>query len=285
MKIAISGTNGYIAQNLIRKLKVSNHEIVTIGRNELYNLPDLTEKISGSDAVIHLAGAPILCRWTKTNKAEILKSRTESTRNIIQVINHLPVINRPQTFISASAIGIYSPDLHHTEESTSFSDDFVGEVVKQWEHSSAELPNSVRKIIFRIGLVLGRESKTMMQLVPVFKLGLGGRIGSGKQPFPFVHIDDVTLAFLWAIQNPESSGIYNLVAPQNITNAQFTNELSKMLQKPALFAVPAFALKIGYGEAASLLLQSPVVYPERLLNSGFKFKYPDIQSSLNEIIS
>lgn len=284
MKIAISGANGYIAQNLIRKLKVSNHEIVTITRNELYDIPDLTEKISGSDAVIHLAGAPILCRWTKTNKAEILKSRTESTRNIIRVINQLPGINRPQTFISASAIGIYSSDVNHTEVSTSFSDDFIGEVVKQWEHSSSELTDSVRKIIFRIGLVLGKEAKTMKQLLPVFKLGLGGRIGSGKQPFPFVHIDDVTHAFLWAIQNPESNGIYNLVAPQNITNAQFTNELSKMLHRRAIFAVPEFILKIVYGEAASLVLQSPVVYPKRLLNSGFMYIYPDIQSSLNEII-
>jgi len=284
MKIVLSGANGYIAQNLIRELKVSNHEIVTIGRNELYDIPDLTEKISGSDVVIHLAGAPILCRWTKTNKAEILKSRTESTRNIIRVINQIPETKRPQTFISASAIGIYAPGIPHSEESALFSDDFVGKVVRQWEHSSVELTGSIRKIIFRIGLVLGREAKTMRQLLPVFKLGLGGRLGSGKQPFPFVHIDDVARAFLWAIQNPESSGIYNLVAPQNITNAQFTKDLSKILHRPALFSVPEFVLKIVYGEASSLLLQSPVVDPERLLNSGFKFNYPDIQSCLTEII-
>lgn len=285
MKIAISGANGYIATNLIRELKAAGHIIITIDRKVLYDMPALTEILSRTDVVINLAGSSILRRWTQTNKAEILTSRTETTRNIVKVINQLPLWKRPKTFISASAIGIYSPDLYHTEESNSFSDDFIGGVVKQWENSSAELTDSVRKIIFRLGLVLGNEAKTMKQLMPVFKLGLGGRIGSGKQPFSFVHIIDVTRAFLWAIQNSEGNGIYNLVAPQNITNAQFTRELSKILHKPAFFAVPEFALKIIYGEAASLLLQSPIVSPERLINSGFKFNYPDIQSCLAEIIS
>jgi uncharacterized protein (TIGR01777 family) len=283
MKIAISGANGYIAGNLIQELKIAGHDMVTIGRNILYDTPALTEKLSGTDVVINLAGSSILCRWTKVHKAEILRSRTETTRNIVRVINQLPVGKRPKTFISASAIGIYSPDLRHTEESTLLSDDFVGEVVRKWEESSAELNPSVRKVIFRIGLVLGKESKTMKQLLPVFKLGIGGRIGSGKQPFPFVHINDVTRAFLWAVEHPDSFGIYNLVAPQNITNAQFTSEMSKVVHQPAFFTVPEFALKIGYGKAASLLLQSPVVYPERLLNSGYQFSFPDIQSCLAEI--
>jgi uncharacterized protein (TIGR01777 family) len=285
MKIAISGTNGYIAGKLIQELKVNGNEIVPIGRVALYDISALTERLSGIDAVIHLAGSSILCRWTKSKKEEILRSRTETTRNIIRVINQLPSEKRPKTFVSASAIGIYSPDFVHTEESTRFSNDFVGEVVRKWEESSDELNPTVRKVIFRIGLILGKEAKTMKQLLPVFKLGLGGRIGSGKQPFPFVHIDDVARAFIWAIQNSESEGKYNLVAPQQITNVQFTKELSKKLHRPAFFTVPEFALKIVYGEAASLLLQSPIVVPERLLNSGFKFNYPDIQSCLTEIIS
>ena len=285
MKIAISGANGYIAGKLIQELKIAGNEIVTIGRDALYNIPALTERLSGTDAIIHLAGSSILCRWTKAKKEEILKSRTETTRNIVRVINQLPSDKRPNTFISASAIGIYSPDLAHTEESTRFSNDFVGEVVKKWEQSSDELNPTIRKVIFRIGLILGKEAKTIQQLLPVFKMGVGGRIGSGKQPFPFVHIDDVTRAFLWAIQNRKSGETYNLVAPQQITNAQFTKELSDMLHRPAFFTVPEFALKIVYGEAASLLLQSPIVIPQRLLDAGFKFGYPDVQSSLKEIIS
>jgi uncharacterized protein (TIGR01777 family) len=283
MKIAISGANGYIGGNLIRELKISGHHLIAINRTLLYDTSGLTEILSGTDLVIHLAGSPILCRWNTSNKKEILRSRTESTRNIIHVINNLLPENRPRTFISASAIGIYSPNKKHTEESTLFATDFVGDVVKQWENSSDELITSVRKIIFRIGLVLGKEAKTMKQLVPLFKLGLGGKVGSGRQPFPFVHINDVTAAFLWAIQNHEAKGKYNLVAPQSITNEEFTKALSKEVNRPAFFTVPEFALQLIYGEASSLLLQSPDVYPERLLKSGFQFKYPDIQSSLSEI--
>jgi len=285
MKIAISGANGYIAGKLIQEFKVAGNEIVNIGRDTLYNNSALTERLSGTDAVIHLAGSSILCRWTKANKEEILRSRTETTRNIVHVINQLPSEQRPKIFISASAIGIYTPDLIHTEKSTQFSNDFVGEVVRKWEQSSDELSPSVRKVIFRIGLILGKEAKTMKQLLPIFKLGLGGRIGSGKQPFPFVHIDDVARAFLWAIQNSESEGKYNLVAQQQITNTRFTKELSNILHRPAYFPVPEFALKIVFGKAASLLLQSPIVVPERLINSGFKYRYPDVQSCLTEIIS
>jgi uncharacterized protein len=285
MKIAISGTNGYIGGNLIPELKKSSHEIIAISRSALSNVSGLTELLSGTDAVIHLAGAPILCRWTDENKQKILQSRTESTRNIIQAINNLSSETRPRTYISASAIGIYSPGERHSEVSTSFDHGFVGSVVKQWEESSAELNTSVRKVIFRIGLVLGKEAKTMKQLVPLFKLGLGGKIGSGRQPFPFVHISDVTTVFLSAIQDQKIIGTYNLVAPQSITNEEFTEALSKVVNRPAFFTVPAFALKLIYGEASSLLLQSPDVYPEKLLKSGYQFKYPNIQSGLSEIIS
>lgn len=283
MKIALSGTTGFIGGNLIHELKDSGHEIIAINRSVLTDISVLTELISGTDAVIHLAGSPILCRWTEENKQEILKSRTESTRNIILAINNLLPEKRPHTYVSASAIGIYLPGESHTEESTSFSNDFVGEVVKQWEKSSAELNTSVRKVIFRIGLVLGKEAKTMKQLIPLFKLGLGGKIGSGRQSFPFVHINDVTSAFLRAIQDREINGIYNLVAPQSITNEQFTKALSKAVNRPAFFTVPEFALQLIYGEASSLLLQSPAVYPERLLQSGFIFHYPEIHTTLAEI--
>lgn len=283
MKIAISGASGYIGQNLVRELEKLNHQVITISRADLFNISGLEKVISGTDVVIHLAGSPILCRWTMANKAIILKSRTESTRNIVQVINSLIPENRPRTYISASAIGIYSPNMLHNETSTSYENDFVGEVVKQWEQASDELTSSVRKVIFRIGPVLGKEAQTIKQLLPIFKLGLGGRVGSGKQPFPFVHIADVTSSFIWAMNNSESKGVYNLVAPNSITNNQFTKALAKAVNRPAFFTVPAFALRLLYGEAASILLQAPEVYPERLLKSGYKFKYPDIQTALAEI--
>lgn len=283
MKIAISGSSGYIAQNLIPLLEASNHTVISIKRSELGVTDQLTKILSDTDVVISLAGAPILQRWSTANKNEILGSRTDSTRNIVHAINQLSTDHRPGLFISASAIGIYTPNLVHTEESTSFSSDFVAEVVKKWENASEDLNPYVRRVVFRIGLILGKEAKTIQNLLPLFKFGLGGKIGNGKQSFPFIHIQDVVNAILWSIENSESKGIYNLAAPENIDNKTFTNSLAKSLNRPAIFTVPAFSLKLILGEASSLLLQSPQVYPERLINEGFKFLFPDIHSTIEEI--
>jgi uncharacterized protein (TIGR01777 family) len=284
MKIAISGTSGYIARNLIVELKEAHHEVVAIKKSTLYNIDQLTELLTNTSVVINLAGAPILTRWTKTSKNEIFRSRIDTTQNIVKAINGIASDKRPSLFISASAVGIYSSNELHTEESTSFSNDFVGEIVKSWEKASEQLIPTVRKVIFRIGLILGKDAKTIQNLVPVFKMGLGGEIGSGKQPFPFIHISDVTKAIIWSIENEKSQGIYNLVAPENIDNKTFTKTLAKRLNRHSFFTIPAFALKILLGEASTLLLQSPQVFPERLLNEGFVFSFPDIISSIEEII-
>ncbi|MBV5349367.1 TIGR01777 family oxidoreductase [bacterium] len=284
MKIAVSGSNGYIAHNLIPELESSNHVVIRIERSELGDVDQLKKKLSDIDVVINLAGAPILKRWTVANKNEIIRSRIDSTQNIVHAINRLSTEHRPGLLISASAIGIYSPNKVHTEESTSFSDDFVAEVVKKWENASDDLNPDVRKVIFRIGLILGAEAKTIQSLVPIIKLGLGGKIGSGKQPFPFIHIGDAIRAILWSIENNHAKGIYNLVAPENIDNKTFTKTLAESLNRPAIFTVPEFVLKIALGEASALLLQSPQVLPQRLLNEGFKFNFHDIHSTIKEII-
>lgn len=283
MIIAVSGANGYVAKNLISELEADRHTIVPIKRRLLYNTEKLPALLSDTDAVINLAGAPILQRWTEANKKEILQSRIETTRNLVNAINSLPENRRPRIFISASAIGIYSPGIMHTEASKSYSNEFVGEVVKQWEEASEGLSPKVRRVIFRIGLVLGKDAQTMKKLLPIFKAGLGGKVGSGQQPFPFVHIFDVVNALVWGLQHQQARGIYNLVAPENIDNKTFTQALAKALHKPALFTVPAFALKIALGEASSLLLKSPQVKPERLLNEGFAFLFRDITTCLAEI--
>ena len=284
MKIAISGANGYIAKNLIWELQADHHTVVPIKRNVFYNMAQLTELLSDADVVINLAGAPILQRWTSDNKKEILDSRVVSTRKIVQAINSLAQNKKPHTFLSASAIGIYAIGDVHTEKSASFSTLFVGEVVSKWEDASSDLSPQVRRLLFRIAPVLGKEAKTIQKLLPLFKMGLGGKIGSGTQPFPFVHIFDVVNAFVWGIQNNRAEGIYNLTAPDQIDNKTFTEVLAHSLNKPALFTVPGFMLKLAYGEASSLLLESPQVKPERLLNEGFAFLFPDIKSCIAEIL-
>jgi len=284
MRIAISGSNGYIASNLIPALEAANHTVIRIKRDELSDIEKLAPILTSTSVVINLAGAPILQRWTPENKNTILKSRVDSTKNITKVINQLPANQRPELFISASAIGIYAPDLVHTESSRLFAGDFVSEVVNRWEKASEDLNPDVRRVVFRIGLILGREAKTIKSLLPLFKLGLGGKIAGGKQPFPFIHIDDVVKAILWTIQNQHTQGIYNLAAPENIDNSTFTKTLANLLKRPAIFTVPRFALKIALGEASSLLLNNPQVYPERLLNEGFQFAYPDIKSCMEQIV-
>lgn len=284
MKIAVSGATGFIGRRLIGELSEKFHEVIVLSRTMLYNERELEKAVSGADAVIHLAGAPILQRWTERAKEEIVNSRTVSTRNLIKVINRLPDDQRPKVFISASAIGIYALEGQHSDASTSFAHDFVGQVVQKWEKSSEDLDITVRRVIFRIGLVLGSEAKIIRQLLPVFKLGLGGKIGSGNQPFPFIHVQDVVGALWWAMQNPEVQGIYNLVAPQQITNTEFTKTLANLLKRPAIFTVPPFALKLVFGEAASLVLKNAKVLPERLAREGFPYLFPDIRSCLQECI-
>lgn len=285
MKIAITGGNGYIGQNLINKLDSEKNTIIKLDRKDLYDKAALFSLLSGIDTVIHLAGSPILRKWTDTAKKEILDSRVVTTQNIVAAINQLAIDKRPKTFISASAVGIYLPDQIHTEKSTEFASDFTGMVTRQWEEASETIDHSVRRVVFRIGVVVGRESPTIKKMLPVFSAGLGGKIASGNQPFPFVHIDDVVGALFWACQNVEVAGIFNLAAPQNIDNKYFTKALANKLRRPALFTVPEIALKALYGEASCILVKSPQVIPERLLEYGYRFRFQDIESSLDNIFS
>lgn len=284
MRIAISGSNGYIAGNLIPVLEAANHTVIRIKRDELTDVDKLTTTLADVSAVINLAGAPIFQRWTSQSKNEILKSRVDSAGNITKAINQLPTDQRPKLLISASAVGIYAPDLIHTENSSVFGDGFVSQVVKSWEKAPENLDPEVRRVVFRIGLILGREAKTIKRLLPLYKSGLGGKIGTGKQPFPFIHINDVVSAILWAIENSQAQGIYNLTAPESINNKTFSHTLAKALKRPAFFTVPSFILKIALGETSTLLLNNPQVHPERLLNEGFRFSYPDIDSCIRQIV-
>lgn len=284
MKIAISGAGGYIATNLIPVLESANHTVIRINRTDLSDIERLMSVLSDTAVVINLAGAPILQRWSDRNKNVIKTSRIESTKNIVSAINRLIPEHRPSLFISASAIGIYSPDQLHDESSTAFASGFVSEVVKNWEQASDKLNPLTRKVIFRIGLILGKNAKTIQRLIPLFKLGLGGKMGSGKQPFPFIHIDDTVRAILWSIENVNLKGIYNLTAPKNINNAKFVQTFAQKLHRPAIFTVPSFMLKLILGEASSLLLQNPQVYPKRLIEEGFEFTFPDIDTCLEKIL-
>jgi hypothetical protein len=285
LKIRITGISGYLGKNIAEELSDRGHEVLGIERRLIYgSLTTLSKEIEGTDVIINLAGAPILQRWTERKKILIHESRVRTTRNLVKAINAIPLEKQPKKLISASAIGIYKSGFSHDETSANFDEGFVGKVVQDWENATSELPSHIQKNILRIGLVLGKEAKTITNLLLPFKLGLGATIGNGKQPFPFIHEKDVINAFIWAVDNLDKSGTFNLVAPNSITNREFTKAFAIALNRPAIFSIPGFVLKMILGEAAVLLTESPDVKPKHLLEAGFEFRYPDIYSALKEIL-
>jgi uncharacterized protein (TIGR01777 family) len=284
MKIKMTGASGYLGEVIKKELIKKGHQVLPIKRSFLYGpTGELTQQLTGTQVLINLAGAPILQRWTSHNKQIIYDSRVKTTRNLVKAIQKMNEDERPQKVISASAVGIYAVNSTHDEHSSDFDKGFVGKVVKDWESSWNGLPENVELTLFRLGVVLGKEAQTIKKLLLPFKLGIGGKIGNGKQPFPFVHENDVARAFEWAINQPGREGIYNLTAPQKITNKEFTKAMANALNRPAIIPVPEFALRIVYGKAATLLTESPGVSPLELEKQNFEFGFPDIESTLKEI--
>jgi hypothetical protein len=286
MKIKVTGSTGYIGQLILTGLRKKGHTVSGVKRDLLYgSSTNLQKELRNTDVVINLAGAPILQRWTAENKKNIYNSRVVTTHNLVKAIIELPENERPKKVVSASAIGLYKSGDSHTEESTNFDDGFVGEVVKDWEQELRFLPRYVPTIVFRLGIVFGKEAKTIQNMLLPFKLGLGGKIGSGEQAFPFIHEQDVVNAFVWATETLETSDTFNLTAPESISNKEFTQTFARQVNRPAFFTIPAFALKLVFGKAAQLLTQSPKVSSRKLLNAGFNFEYPTIKATLQNIIA
>ena len=282
-KIAITGANGFIGSNLIKKLQNEGYTIQSISRTDLAGSPEqLSVKISGCLTVINLAGAPIIHRWTKTWKQEMVSSRILTTQKLVEAINTMPV--PPELLVSASAVGIYSDEKLNTETSNQLASDFTGMLCRNWEEASMAVKQGVRLVNPRIGIVLGKNGGALQKMLPPFRLGLGGRIASGRQNFPWIHMYDLLNAFLFVIKHQAIHGPVNFVAPQVIDNKEFTKALATTLQRPAIFPVPALALKLLYGEGASALINGQKVVPEILQKAGFSFNYPTIGQALEELL-
>lgn len=286
MKIKMTGASGYLGKIITGELQKKGHRVSAINRKLLYEPPEnLAKKLEGTDVLINLAGAPVLQRWTKKNKQEIYNSRVITSQNLVKAIQILFPEQRPNKLISASAIGIYASGKTHSEDSKEYDTGFLGEVVKDWEAVWSGLPNEILSTVFRIAVVLGKESAVIQKLLVPFRMGIGGKIGNGKQPFPFVHETDVARAFVWAVENKNTTGTFNLAAPEQITNARFTHILSKKLKRPAFIPIPKLGLQLLYGRAAVMLTESPAVIPHHLMEAGFSFTFEKIEDALEEILT
>ncbi len=283
MRIALSGYNGLIGNSLEKEMTSEGHEIIRLNRTVLYDHlgKNLSLLLMNCDAVVHLAGSPILKRWNEKNRIEIYDSRVATTSNLVNACKILPAENRPKTFISASAIGIYMPGETHNEKSKSYAGHFAAQVIMDWEQSSESLPNEIRRVIFRIGLVIHQNSQLIRKLRLPFMIFAGGPIGTGDQPFPFIHLNDVIGAIKWSLSNASAKGIYNLVAPQQVSNKQFSRIFARKLNRTSWLPVPKLPLKLLFGQAAQLVYESPGIIAERLTSENYLYNFPDLESALN----
>lgn len=279
MIIAITGASGFLGKNIKSHFIKTGQKVVSVPRDVLYNKDKLAGLLDGVDVVIHTAGYPITKRWTRSNKKKIFNSRAVTSHNIATAIEESN--NPPGLLISTSAIGIYNNIHYHDECSEDFADNFLGEVCKEWEAPFSKTDRTkTRVIITRLGVVIGNGG-VLKNMYPIFRLGLGAKIGHGEYPMPFIHIDDLISFYQQSTEDASLHGIYNLVAPAIITNEEFTHALADALNKKARFIIPPIFLNIVFGKGLMTVINNPIVIPKRLLEAGFSYQKDQIEQAIS----
>ena len=278
VKIGILGARGYVGTRLSKMAVAAGHSIVPFSRAGAAGfrqiLADGPLDFSGLDAVVNLAGEPIVGLWTKSKKNEILRSRVDTTRHVVESLRP----GGPRVLLNASAIGFYG-DTGESEvaESSPAGSGFLAEVCQAWEAAAKPAENlGVRTVLLRIGFVTG-PGGAMRLIAPIFKLGLGGKLGSGRQWMSCIHVDDVAAMILWALENQAVSGPLNAVNPTPVRNSEFTQILARVLHRPAFLPSPAFALRLALGELSHLMLDSACVLPAKALALGYRHRHPTLE--------
>lgn len=293
-KVLVSGASGLIGSALLRALQSSGYEVTRLVRSAIAGKGDVAwdparplapESVSAFDAVVHLAGESIVGRWTDAKKRRVLESRVQGTRNLAEAVAAAP--QRPRVFISASAIGYYGDRGEETlREESSSGNGFLPEVCRQWE--AAAQPASaagIRTAQMRFGVVLSASGGALQKMLPPFRMGVGGNIGSGRQWSSWIDIGDVVGAILHVIKTDTLRGPVNVGGPDPVRNAEFTKTLAAVLSRPAILPLPAFAARLVFGQMADeLLLASQRVEPAKLSASGYVFKRPELRAALEAIL-
>lgn len=296
-RIIINGATGLIGKALIDYLDKTEYSLTVLSRNTekaknifpdcevvKYTEPLLPEVFENYFAVINLAGASIGAkRWNKDFKKLLYSSRINTTKNIAYAISRTK--RKPEVFMNASAAGYYGyKDKSPADESSQPGKDFLARLCVDWEDCIKEIENSgIRSIKLRTAMVLARNGEALERLAMPYKFFVGGKLGSGNQPFTFIHIIDMVRIIKFALENTSVDGAINCTAPEMITNAEFSKILGRILKRPAIFAVPAFMLKLIIGEFAETILNGRYIIPKKLQDNGFKFEFPDAESALKEI--
>ena len=293
-RILVSGSSGPIGAALLPALKAQGFTVTRLvrasgaGSDQIVWEPSrrLSPEIaSGFHAIIHLAGESIVGRWTAAKKRRIIESRVQGTTHLAEAAAKAP--QPPRVFISASAIGFYGNrgDEVLREDSPS-GDGFAAEICRQWEASTQPVAKAgIRTAQMRIGVVMSADGGALPAMLPPFRMGLGGRLGNGRQWWTWVSVRDVVGAIQHVLNHDELSGPVNTVAPNPVTNADFTRILASVLNRPAIFPMPAFAVRLIFGEMGEeLFLGSQRVQPTKLEATGYQFQHPDLKNALKEIL-
>ena len=296
MKVLISGASGLLGSAISARLNAAGHQVTETSRSgaggangaviwRVQNEPAPVSALIDKDAVIHLAGESIASgRWTAERKARIRDSRVLGTRNLVEGMRNAK--NRPSVLICASAVGFYGDrgDESLTEDSPP-GKGFLPEVCVEWEKEAKRAEElGVRVVNLRTGIVLSRSGGALEKMLPPFRLGIGGPLGSGNQWWPWVHLDDVTGIVEHVMKTPSIRGPVNAASPGIVRNADFTSALARALNRPAILPAPSFALRLIFGEMADALLSSERVIPTVALASGFAFQFEDIDAALRDLL-
>lgn len=300
MRTLVSGGTGFIGRALIGKLPhpvvlsrpgSSARALLDLHEEEFYDWEPTVaappvSAFDGVGSVIHLTGEPLIQgRWSRAKERRVRESRILGTRHLVQALIGLP--KKPRTLVAASAVGYYGDRGDEIlEEQAVAGDDFLAQLCRAWEEETVPAAESgIRVVNLRIGVVLGRDSGALRMMLPIFKLGLGGRLGSGRQWTPWIHIEDLTNLIVFALQTVTLRGPVNASAPHPVTNAEFTSMLGKVLHRPTFLPVPARLLQLRFGKVAQVLLASQRAVPRAATTAGFSFQFAHVKEALENLLT